>query len=140
MSEEENKASVVRFYQELDKKNFGIYADLCAYSFISHFPGNQKPQNREEREQISRLYYDAIPDIQHTVDDIIADRDKVAARLTAKGTHTGSFRGMEPTGNEVLFTGMRFYRFEGGKIAEEWASLDTLLLMQQLGVISSESK
>ena len=83
----------------------------------------------------SLVFYEAIPNVRHSIDDLIADGDKVAARLTARGTHTGSFRGMQPTGNEILFTGMRFYCVLGGKITEEWATYDSLLLMQQLGVI-----
>jgi predicted ester cyclase len=135
MSEEGNKAIIRRLYQELDKKNFGIYSELCSFSFISHFPGSPKSQSKKEREQISRIFYEAIPNLRHSIDDLISDGDKVAARLTARGTHTGSFRGMQPTGNEILFTGMRFYLVFGGKITEEWATFDSLLLMQQLGVI-----
>jgi predicted ester cyclase len=64
---------------------------------------------------------------------LIAEGDKVAARLTARGTHNGDFQGIRPTGKPISFTGMRFYRLVGGRIAEEWANFDSLGLMQQLG-------
>ncbi len=139
---EENKAIIRRFYEELDKGNFDIYDELCTPDFISHFPGNPQPIDRETRKQTSRMFYAAIPDCKHTLEDTIAEGNKVSFRGSARGTHTGAFRGQPPTGNSVMFTGMRFYRIVDGKIAEEWASFDSLALMQQLGVIPAleESK
>lgn len=135
MSEEENMAVIRRFYEELDKKNFEVYSELCTPDYISHFPGSPKPQDREARKQISRMYYAAFPDATHTVEDMIADGDKVAVRGSARGTHQGAFGDLPPTGKQIMFTGMRFYRMVGGKIAEEWANLDQLGLMQQMGAI-----
>ena len=137
---EDNKAIVRRFYEELDKKNFGIYSELCNTSFVSHFPGSPGPQSREAREQISRLFYTALPDLQHTLDDLIAEGDKVAARLTARGTHKGDFQGIRPTGKPITFTGMRFYRIVGDRLAEEWANFDSLGLMQQLGAVPASAQ
>jgi steroid delta-isomerase-like uncharacterized protein len=131
----ENKAIVIRFYKELDKNNFEIYSELTTLDYVGHFPGNTQPMNREAREHFSRMFYKAFPDIQHTVDDLIAEGDKVAARLTARGSHKGDFQGIPPTGKPISFTGMRVFRIVGGKIAEEWANLDSLGLMQQLGAV-----
>jgi predicted ester cyclase len=132
---EENMAVIRRFYAELDKGNFDIYDELCTPGYISHFPGSPQPQDRETRKQTSRMFYAAIPDLVHTLEDMIAVGNKVAMRGSARGTHTRAFRDLPPTGNPVMFTGMRFYRMLDGKIAEEWASFDSLALMQQLGVI-----
>lgn len=132
---EGNKAVIRRFYEELDKGNFDIYDELCTYDYISHFPGSPQPQDRETRKQTSRMFYAAVPDLVHTLEEIIAEGDTVAARGSGRGTHTEVFRDLPPTGNAIMFTGMRFYRMLDGKIAEEWASLDTLILMQQLGAI-----
>jgi steroid delta-isomerase-like uncharacterized protein len=132
---EDNKAIVIRFYEELDRNNFGIYSELTTLDYLGHFPGNAQPMNREDREQFSRMFYKAFPDGQHTVDDLIAEGDKVAARLTARGTHKGEFQGIPPTGKPVSFTGMRVFRFVSGKIAEEWSNLDMFGLMQQMGVV-----
>jgi predicted ester cyclase len=132
----ENIAVIRRFYAELDKLNFEIYDKLCTPDYISHFPGSPGPQNREERKQISRMFYTAISDVVHILKDVIAEGDRVAARGIGRGTHTGPFGDLPPTGNSIEFTGMRFYRMSGGKIAEEWANLDRLRLMEQLGATS----
>lgn len=129
----EDKAVIRRFYEELDKGNFEVYSELCTPDYISHFPGSSDPQDREARKQISQMFYEAIPDLQHTLEDIIAEGDHVAARLTAHGTHQEAFGDLPPTGKPIMFTGMRFYRMVGGQIAEEWANFDQLGLMQQMG-------
>jgi predicted ester cyclase len=103
---EENKAIIVHLYKELDKNNFGIYSELTTPDYLGHFPGSAQPMNREEREQFSRMFSKAFPDGQHSVDDLIAEGDKVAARLTARGTHEGEFQGISPTGKPICFTGM----------------------------------
>jgi predicted ester cyclase len=103
--------------------------------YISHFPGSPEPQDREARQQISQMFYAAIPDLQHTLEGIIAEVDKVVARLTGRGTHQEAFGDLPPTGKPIMFTGMRFYRMVDGKIAEEWANFDQLGLMQQMGAI-----
>ena len=137
---EVNKAIVIRLYEELDRNNFDIYSELTTPDYLGHFPGSTQPMNREERKQFSRMFYKAFPDGQHTVDDLIAEGDKVAARLTARGTHQGEFQGVSPTGKPIAFTGMRVFRFINGKIAEEWANLDMLGLLQQIGVVFTPTR
>jgi predicted ester cyclase len=137
---EQNKAIVRRFYEELDKKNFGIFFELCTPSFVSHFPGSPCPQTLEAREQTSRMFYQAFPDIQHTLDEVIAEGNKVAFRGTARGIHNRVFQGILPTGKSISFTLMRFYHIDGGKITEEWANFDSLGLMQQLGAIPAPAQ
>ena len=70
------------------------------------------------------------------MEDVIAEGDKVAARLRFRGTHRGEVQGIAPTGRRVDCTGIVISRMEGGKIAEDWANFDDLGMMQQLGVIS----
>jgi predicted ester cyclase len=132
---EENKAIIRRFYAELDKHNFDIYDELCTDDYVSHFPGSPEAQDRSTRKQTSRSFYEAIPDIVHTLEDIIAEGDRVAARGIGRGTHTGPFGDLAPSGRKIEFTGMRFYRMVNGKIAEEWANLDLLGLQRQLGAL-----
>ena len=130
-----NAATVIRLYDELDKNNFEVYSEVSTPDYVGHFPDSTQSMNREAREQFSRVFYRAFPDARHTLDDLIAEGDKVAARLTARGTHEGDFQGIPPTGRPVSFTGMRVFRFVGGRIAEEWANLDMLGLLQQLGAV-----
>ena len=78
-------------------------------------------------------YTSAFPDLQLTTEDMVAEGNKVAIRNTWRGTHQGAFQGLPPTGKHVTFTGTDVFHVVGGKIAEQWADLDALGLMQQLG-------
>ena len=77
----------------------------------------------------------AFPDFHHTVEDLVAEGDKVVPRLTLRGTHQGDFQGLPPTGKQVTFSGINVMRLEDGKIVEHWSIGDTLGMLQQLGAI-----
>jgi ketosteroid isomerase-like protein len=87
---------------------------------------------RAEAEQLHSVLVGAFPDLRITVEDTVADDDKVAARMTFRGTHRGSFRGIEPTGRPVEFSSIRIYRVEDGKVVQTWAEVDALGLLGQL--------
>jgi predicted ester cyclase len=70
-----------------------------------------------------------------TIDDIIADGDKVIARFTARGIHKGEFMGLPPTGKAIIMTGIEIFRIKEGKIAELWGEANLMGLMQQLGIL-----
>jgi steroid delta-isomerase-like uncharacterized protein len=80
-------------------------------------------------------FREAFPDIRGTVEDVVAAGDKVAVRLTWRGTHRGTFQGIAPTGKAFTVRGSAIYRLEGGRIAAAWAEFDTLSLLQQLGAL-----
>jgi len=84
--------------------------------------------------QIHSDAFDAFPDIHLTIDDMIAEGDKVAMRITWTGTHKGEFMGIPPTNKKITIRAIFIERFAGGKIVEEWGMYDTLSLMQQLGL------
>jgi predicted ester cyclase len=73
--------------------------------------------------------------LESTIEDLIAERDKVVAHWRAHATHQGEYMGIPPTGNRVNFTGVSIYRIEGGKIAESWSVTDLLGMMQQPGAV-----
>jgi len=75
----------------------------------------------------------AFPDVGATIEDIIAENDRVVIRKVWSGTHEGPFMGIAPTGKRVRFEGIVIWRIENGKLAERWAQIDRLGLMQQLG-------
>ncbi len=77
----------------------------------------------------------AFPDITYTIEDLIAEGDKVVARWSAQGTHRGDFMGIPPTNKQVRFSEIEIIRVVDGKAVEEWEELDRLGLMTQLGVI-----
>ena len=78
-----------------------------------------------------------IPDFQTTIEDLIAEGDKVAVRISWQGTHKGELMGIPPTGKYVKVTEMQIYRMANGKIIERWVETDVFGMMQQLGIIST---
>ena len=134
MSTEENKALVCCVFEELDKKNFDLLDELCAPDFAGHFPGTPQPITLEELKQVAASEYAAFPDYYHTIEDIIAEGDKVAVRLTNRGTHTGEFMGIPPTGKKIEYGALFFGRVTNGKVAEVWVVEDNLGMMQQIGM------
>jgi steroid delta-isomerase-like uncharacterized protein len=106
-----------------------------APEFIAHRPEGDMPFEGFVQYQISRLT--AFPDFSCTVEDIIAEGQKVMVRFIVRGTHLGMFRGLPATGKKIEMGGIGIYRCAGGKIVEGWSYLDTLGMMQQLGMIPS---
>jgi len=91
-------------------------------------------QGIDAYKQFLSMYLTASPDLHFTIEDQMAEGDKVVTRYTAGGTHLGPFMGIPPTGKQVTATGMSIIRVANGKIVEEWANGDDLGLLQQLGV------
>ena len=134
MSTEDNKALVRRFYEE-GVHNPALFDELLAPTYVLHFPGSPPIAGIEPAKQLMVAYTSGFPDLQLTTEDLVAEGDRVAIRNTWRGTHQGTFQKLPPTGKHVTFTGTDIFRCVGGKIAEQWADLDALGLMQQLGGI-----
>ena len=135
---EENKAIVRRQEEELfTQGNLAAADDIYAPDYVGHDPSNPEDiKGLEAAKQAASDYRKAFPDLRVTVEDLIAEGDKVAARLRFRGTHRGEMDGIAPTSRHVDCTGIVISRIEEGKIAEDWANFDDLGMMQQLGVIS----
>lgn len=106
-----------------------------ADDWVGHFSGVPEPIGPEGLKDFVSTLRTAFPDIEQTVEDQIAQGDKVASRGRFTGTHEGEFMGIEPTGQEVDVQQFGIARFEDGEIVETWSLTDTMGLMQQLGVI-----
>jgi len=91
-------------------------------------------------QQLHTLYGASFPDQRFTVEDLVAEGDKVVVRWTVRGTHQGELMGIAPTGKQVTVTGITIYQLTDGKIAEEIANWDAFGLMQHLGAISLTMK
>ena len=136
MDIEENK-EIVRRYQEIYNNN-----DLDALTEVVSeeirtpriMPGI--PTGIDGAKAAHQMMLAAFPDYQTVIDDLVAESDKVAARITMSGTHHGSFMGIPATGKHVLFTGMYIARIADGKIVEHWGEEDAVSLLQQLGALS----
>ncbi len=138
MSAEANKTLVRRWFEEFcNRQNLDILDDLYAPSWGGHFPGSGDLHGAEGHKPLGRMFHVAFPDARYTVDDIMAEDDRVLARYTMRATHQGEMLGVPPTGRQVIVTGMNQYRIADGKIVEQWAQFDTFGLMRQLGVMPS---
>jgi steroid delta-isomerase-like uncharacterized protein len=136
MSTEENKALVRRVFEELlNKKNLAAVDESYAAGYVYHGPGGQDTKGPEAFKQLIGGLHTAFPDFHDTIEDQIAEGDKVVTRFIDRGTHQGEFQGIAPTGKRFTMTGLLITRIQDGKIAEEWEELDLLGLMQQLGAI-----
>jgi len=137
MSTEENKAIARRFFEEvLNQRNVALIDELCSPNYVDHTP-NGPVHGTEAYKQYLMMYLTAFPDSHYTIEDQIAEGDKVMTRWSARGTHQGPLMGTPPTGKQSTVTGMSIGRSEGGKIVEAWTEFDTLGMLQQLGVIPS---
>ncbi len=135
MSTEEIKAIVRRWIDEVwSKADQAAMDELYAANFTYHYPGTEATPDLEGFKQTATDWLTPFADIHVTVDDVVTEGDKVAVRWTWRGTHTGEFWGIPPTGNKVAITGMSILHIVGGKIVEEWGEVDNMGLMAQLGV------
>ncbi len=136
MSAEDNKATVKRFLTEyLNEHNVAIVDELFTSDYVNHMMPPGTPVGQGSEKQIFYMFYSGFPDFRITINDIIGDGDKVAARWTFHGTHTGDFQGMPATGRPATFDATNVFRIVNGKIAENWPIFDQFGLMQQLGAL-----
>jgi len=125
MSAEENKAVVRREQEEL----WNHTGDLDSAEEL--YAAGQAEAAKQE----AANFRQGFPDVISTIEDLIAEGDKVVARWRSRATHQGEYMGIAPTGKEVEFTGISFYRVEGGKIVQSRNIEDQLGLMRQIGVV-----
>jgi steroid delta-isomerase-like uncharacterized protein len=136
MPTNDNKALYRRWFDEVVNGGDLALADqLLASDYALHFPGFPAPVDREMHKTLVTMFRTAFPDWQETVEDVIAENDRVVARVVGRGTHLGDFQGMPPTGRRVEAHGMGIARIADRRIAEAWAAYDALGLMQQLGAV-----
>ena len=135
MSTEENKALLRRVYEEIyNQRNLAVIDELAVPNFVFH-NASMAIQGLEAYKQFVSMFFSAFPDSHFTVEDMIAEGDRVVVRHTFRGTHKGDFMGIPPTGKQVTVTGISLSRLANGKGVEAWFNGDDLGLMQQLGVI-----
>ena len=136
MSAEENRALARRSWETLDDPD--SLEEVYAADVVWHNP-DQDLQGIEGAKQFTRMFKTAFPDMSATVEDVIAEGDKVVTRVTFRGTHQGETEEFgPPTGRQVEGPGLSIHRIEGGKIVEEWNSYDSLSLLQQLGLVPEQ--
>jgi len=135
MSIEENK-DIVRCYQEIYNSNeLASLTEVLAGDLLTpKIMSGMKP-GLEGARQVHATTLIGMPDWHTRIDDLIGEADKVVARITMTGTHTGDFWGIPATGRRVEFTGIYIVRIADGKIVEHWGEEDGVSLLTQLGVL-----
>ncbi len=138
---EENRAVVRREFEEMFSQggNLDAAEQIYAPDYIGHEPTSGDIQGVEGAKQFAAAYRQAFPDLQTTIEDQIAEGDKVVTRFRSRGTHQGETEDLGPaTGNRIEVTGITIERFSEGKIVEDWTNFDALGLMQQLGLLPEQ--
>lgn len=135
---EANKAIVQRTFEEVvNQQNLAAAEQLYVADYVHHDPSlpPELQRGRDAYLQVIKMFVAAFPDLHCTIEDMIAEGDKVATRVTVRGTHRGELMGIQPTGRKVEFTMSMTNRIAGGKVAEGWVNFDALGMMQQIGAI-----
>ena len=136
MSAEDNKALVRRFVDEVQSGgNTELIDEICSAEFVNHSASPSLPADREGIKILTTMFKGAFPDSYFTVEDMIAEGDKVVTRKTFHGTHEGEFMGIPPSGRTVTVSLIDVVRISDGLAVEHWSVGDNLGMMQQLGVI-----
>lgn len=134
---EQNKMIEGRLIEEVwNRGNFAVVDELIAGDYLGH---SSTPGGETHGRAGYKRYYaglrEAFPDLQVTVEDQIAEGDKVVTRWTARGTHQGEFQGIPPTDRQGTITGITIDRIANGKVVECWANADDLGMMRLLGIV-----
>jgi len=134
MSTEENKALLRRYIKEVwDKQNPAAVDEFLAPDYKRHRSPTIEPLTRDDQKQLLTKFRAAFPDIQLTVEEIIAEDDRVAFRSTIRATHQNEFLGIAPTGKKVTVGLVDVIHIENGKFVEQWCGADLLDFVQQVG-------
>lgn len=137
MTEEKYKALNRRFVEEVvNQGNFDAIDELIDPGVVDHAVPPGFPTGREGTKQFVSMTRSAFPDLHLTIEDMIAEGDKVVERGTWNGTHEGEFMGIPATGRRVTVSQVDITRVADGRMVEHWGQLDTLELMRHLGVVS----
>lgn len=132
----ENKALVRRYVDEvLNKGKLALIEELFAPTFVDHDSSMPEAKGPAGVKQLAAMVRASFPDLHFTIEDMIAEKDKVVYRYSVRGTHQKDFMGIAATGKQISFTGIHIYRVGDHKLQEEWENWDMIGLMRQLGVV-----
>jgi len=119
----------------LNDKRYGIITEYCHDDVVMHRPGGVDEVGSDAYIEHYRQLHRAFPDLHATIEDVLADGDRIGLRLGLTGTHKGELLGRAPTGMSVSFSAQIIYRLSDGRIAEEWHESDRLGLLRQIDVL-----
>ncbi len=142
----DNKTLVRRYIEEVFGKqhNLALIDEILSGDFFEYqdydSSDERDVQGREEWKKVANMYFSAFPDLQCTIEDLIAEGDKVACRWTTRATHKGNFLGVAPTNRRITVTGISIFRIAEGKIVEGRTNWDLMGLLKQLDVLPEQLK
>jgi steroid delta-isomerase-like uncharacterized protein len=135
---EANKEKARRSWEIVNQRDPDLIEEIYPPDFVWHEP-DQDIRGYEQAKQFVSTFFAALPDINITVEDVIAEGDKVVTRYAIRGTHQGETEDFgPPTGRQMELKGITIHRFEDGKIVEEWEAYDNLSVLQQLGLVPEQ--
>jgi steroid delta-isomerase-like uncharacterized protein len=138
MTIEANKRVMKQFLVFINTASETLATELISPDAIFHVPGRPEPlRGPSGYLALIGMMRGGFPDIQWTLEETIAEGDKIAARFTMRGTHQGTFLGVPPTGRKIEVKAMNFYRLSGGQFVEEHGQPDLLGVLQQIGAMPS---
>ena len=136
MTTEQNKAVVRRFYKAFEANDQVAFNEVLAPDLVAYAHGAPGPQTRDAHLQGISMWNAAFNETHFTIEEQIAEGDKVATRVTMRSIHSGgAFQGLPPTGKQIEVGGVSIERIKDGKIVERSVNSDFLGMMQQLGVV-----
>lgn len=136
MSTEENKAIMRRWLEEAtNAQQLEAVDEVFATAFVDHGALPDQPPGPAGIKWFLSMIWSAFPDWRYSIEDMIAEGDKVVARVTVHGTHQGNFLGIPATGTPVTMTEIQIVRVAFGQIVDMWANVDLLGMLQQLGAV-----
>ena len=134
MGTQENKAIATRFLEEImNRGNVSLIDEFSGPNFVDHSAPPGVPPTNEGFKGFVAAFRAAFPDLHYTVEDSIAEGDRVVQRTTATGTMKGDFQGMPASGKSATWSEIHITRFENGKAVEHWGVTDQLGMLAQLG-------
>ncbi|MBA3881728.1 MAG: ester cyclase [Chthoniobacterales bacterium] len=134
MSQEQNITTTKTFGSAVNSGRLYQLTDLMTSDVKDHDPAPDQGSGPEGFIDFFTKFRDAFPDLEISVEHMVADDDNVAIAYTVTGTHEGNFHGIAPTRKKIKARGVQIARFEDGRIAERWGSSDELGIFKQLGV------
>lgn len=135
MNATDNTQLAVQFVKDVNERKLDAVAALMAPEFVARWAGRPEVRGAAAWIAAVQAILAGVPDLTYTVDAMAAEGDLVAMRYHWTGTQSGTLRGIPPSGKPLRLEGMGFFRFQDGRLVEEWAVDDTLGLLQQLGVV-----
>jgi predicted ester cyclase len=133
VSTEDMKLLYRQFVEALNRADIDGAGAFFADDYVEHSAPPDLPPGAEGVKIVFRMFRTAFPDVVFTIDQLVAENDRLATVVTGRGTHQGPFMGIEPTGRRATWVAFGVNRYEAGKIREHWGLPDIMGIMRQLG-------